>query len=82
MNEQQKMMREYQIADFCVHEAVLFLDTHPENKKAMEYYRKAQAKLESVLKTYEAKFGPITADAVKSMGWNWITTPWPWQKEE
>lgn len=82
MNEKQRMLREYQIAAFCTHEAVLFLDTHPDNRKAMEYYRKSQAKMENALKAYEAKFGPLTASAVKSTGWNWITTPWPWQKEE
>lgn len=66
-------------ADFALHETVLFLDTHPKNKKAMEYYRKMQSRREELAEQYRKNFGPLTYYEVKSADWNWIDQPWPWQ---
>ena len=32
------LLKRLMAADFALHETVLFLDSHPKNKKAMEYY--------------------------------------------
>lgn len=34
-----EMLRELQELDFAIQEAVLFLDTHPQNEVALSYYR-------------------------------------------
>ena len=41
MNDRQKALWKLQYMDFAIHETVLYLDGHPDNKKALEYYKKA-----------------------------------------
>ena len=36
------MLRRLQAADFVLHETVLYLDGHPTNQKALEFFRKAK----------------------------------------
>ncbi len=81
MTDKQKSMLAVQQSCFALHEAVLFLDTHPGDKKAMEYFRRMQIRRQNALNDYETKYGPLTAAATKSEGWNWIDNPWPWQIE-
>lgn len=77
----EELMRKIQELDFVRHEAQLFLDTHPECKMALDYYRNASAELEPLMAEYQNNYGPI--DARDSVGdtWTWINGPWPWQHE-
>lgn len=81
MTDKQKAMLLVQQTCFALDEAVLFLDTHPTDKKAMEYFRRAQIKRDAAVADYEKRYGPLTAAATKSAEWNWIDNPWPWQIE-
>ena len=67
---------------FAVDDAKLFLDTHPGNQKALEYFQKYKEKRIEALKEYAEVYGPLTVDTVSenSDGWNWINEPWPWQE--
>lgn len=69
---------------FAVHEAVLYLDTHPDDQNALEYYRRKQQQLMQASENYQKVVGPIRACTVdtSSGGWRWIETPWPWEIEE
>ena len=81
MSKRELKRRIYEL-DFAIHELVLFLDTHPTNKKAMELlceYRKIR---EELVKVYENRFGPyvVISDDVKPEGcWEWLKGPWPWE---
>ena len=81
MSKRELKRRIYEL-DFAIHELVLFLDTHPTNRKAMELlceYRKIR---EELVKVYENRFGTfiVTADDVKPEGcWEWLKGPWPWE---
>lgn len=81
MSKRELKRRIYEL-DFAIHELVLFLDTHPTNKKAMELlceYRKIR---EELVKVYENRFGPyvVISDDVKPDGcWEWLKGPWPWE---
>ena len=37
MNDRRKLMRQIQVFSFAVYEAALYLDSHPDDKRAMEY---------------------------------------------
>ncbi len=69
---------------FAVHEAVLYLDTHPDDQNALEYYRRKQQQLMQASENYQRTVGPIRACAVdtESGSWRWVETPWPWEMEE
>ena len=57
---------------FAVDDVKLFLDTHPGNQKALEYFQKYKEKRIEALKEYTV--------SENSDCWNWINEPWPWQE--
>ena len=72
-----KKIREY---DFAIIETVLFLDTHPNNLKALRYYSKLRTEREKLVAEYEKKIGPISMYGNMSENeWSWIEGPWPWE---
>ncbi|HWP50560.1 MAG TPA: spore coat protein CotJB [Clostridia bacterium] len=81
-----KVQAKRQLAQSCfaVHEAVLYLDTHPNDQNALEYYRRKQQQLIQASDNYQMVVGPTRACAVdiSSGSWRWVETPWPWETEE
>ena len=67
---------------FAVDDVKLFLDTHPGNQKALEYFQKYKEKRIEALKEYAEVYGPLTVDTVSENSdcWNSINEPWPWQE--
>lgn len=78
-NEQKKLFRQIQIYSFAVHEAVLYLDGHPNDCKAMTYYKKYNAHLFELMKKYQEKYGPLTAFGNECDTWQWTASAWPWE---
>ena len=68
--------------DFALYETVLFLDTHPDNSKAKQYYDKLTEQRKQLVAALEAEGNVLRAEDVKGENWTWINTPWPWQNEE
>lgn len=80
MNEK-KLMRQMMEYDFAQYELMLYLDTHPDDTKAIKLHKKVAQKAKELRDLYEANFGPVTASAsVSEDSWNWIDNPWPWDK--
>lgn len=77
----ERLMYELQMYGFVLDEARLFLDTHPNSKEALAYYRKYSEIYEETKNEFESMFGPITAGkiAAESESWQWIMGGWPWQ---
>lgn len=80
MTEQQNMMRRLQVQSFAIDDIKLFLDTHPDDRQAMEYYQKYRHLRQQTMNNYVKQFGPVTPDQVEGTDrWTWIDTPWPWE---
>jgi len=79
MDKRNAMLKQLMAADFSLYETVLFLDTHPNNKHALDYYKKMRARREELAEQYRREFGPLTNTEVTGNNWNWTDTPWPWQ---
>lgn len=70
-------------ASFAVDDVKLYLDTHPCDEDAMDYFQKYSRMRNEALKEYAENYGPLTVDTVICSGpekWNWINEPWPWQE--
>ncbi len=70
--------------DFAIYELVLFLDTHPENGRALSMLAKLRQERAEAIKQYEMSYGTYspTHSAVKAgKRWSWIDGPWPWENE-
>ena len=81
MNRNDSMMM-VQTLGFVMSDVALFLDTHPYDDAALQFYQKYQALYDSALAEFEAQFGPMSMDRVNVFdSWSWIEHPWPWEME-
>lgn len=81
MNKAQLKRRIFEL-DFAIHELVLFLDTHPTNKKACELFEDYKQKRKELIRVYEENYGPfimIPRDTPRSDCFKWLDSPWPWE---
>ena len=77
------MMNQINQVSFAVDDAKLFLDTHPCDIEALEFFQKYSEIRNRLLKEYAMYYGPLTIDTVVESctdRWNWINEPWPWQE--
>ncbi|SFR73076.1 spore coat protein CotJB [Anaeromicropila populeti] len=68
--------------DFALDDICLYLDTHPCDRQALEYYHKYKELREQALAEYSECFGPLTSNQVEDHNyWTWVRDPWPWEGE-
>lgn len=77
------LMNKVSALGLATHEAVLFLDTHPHCREAIEYFNASRRAYYEAVCEYERRFGPLTAFSTDTEnGWVWIDSPWPWESEK
>ncbi len=75
-----RAMREVQKEAFAVYETALYLDGHPDDRRALRYYAEHEARRAEAVARYEKKYGPMTVCGVRSADrWTWVDDPWPWE---
>ena len=81
MSEREKLLRYIGIVSFAIDDSTLYLDTHPCDKEALEYYNVHKELRRKAVKQYTENFGPLTRDNVEvACGrWTWGDEPWPWE---
>ena len=82
MDKQASRLRQLQSANFAAYDMLLYLDTHPKDKKAFEIFRSLVEKTNRLKREYEDDFGSLTPfnSAYKDC-FDWLCNPWPWDKE-
>lgn len=70
------------IVSFVCDDTKLFLDTHPDNTEALEFFEEFKNQRIQALQEYAKYYGPLTLDTMCTPAdrWKWINTPWPWQE--
>lgn len=82
-NDRKKLFRDIQIVSFAIDDIKLFLDTHPQNEEAMNYFRHYRDIMETMVAKYTEQYGPLTVnDSKAEESWEWVYTPWPWELED
>ncbi len=80
--EKQNLLLELQKYHFAAYDMLLYLDTHPTDKKAFELFKDFVKKYNSLKADYEKNFGPLCAfSAADRNSFDWLESPWPWEKE-
>ena len=80
----EKEMSRKEIADkikaykFAITDISLFLDTHPEDEKALCLHRNYCKKLKDLMDDYQKMYGPLTIE-YPCKKWRWLEEPWPWE---
>lgn len=85
MTENKILTQKIYALDFAIHELVLYLDTHPTCKRAMELLKEYREKRKEIIKTYEEKYGSFivtVSDVEPDNCWQWLDSPWPWENKE
>ena len=78
--DKNRLMDEIKSYDFTIVELALYLDTHPNDTKALDIYNSIIDKLFDLKEKYEANFGALNIYGVNSgEHWTWIDGPWPWE---
>lgn len=82
MNEKATLANQFRAANFAAYDMLLYLDTHPKDKRAFEMFRSLVEKATALKQEYEEKYGSLTPfnSAYKSE-FDWLDNPWPWDKE-
>jgi spore coat protein JB len=76
----EKLLREVMAADFTVIDLNLYLDTHPNNQRAISIYNASVQRAKMLRANYERMYGPLTPMFFSKCPFNWINEPWPWQR--
>lgn len=80
-DQRRAMMNVYELG-FIMVEIVLYLDTHPEDAEALDYYCTMKEKYHDAVQFYTDNFGPLLANHVECGNyWTWASTPLPWEME-
>lgn len=81
-DNRRELLDEINKFSFAVNDVTLFLNTHPDNQEALEYFEKCNKKRQSALRKYADQYGPLTLDSActEAECWSWNQSPWPWQK--
>lgn len=84
MQMEQKNLRFYiDAVSFAALDASLYLDSHPDDPEALEYFHHFNRTRQQALKEYSMRFGPLTLDTAQSSDrWKWALQPWPWEMED
>lgn len=82
VNQKEKpdtILTQLQTLDFAVTELALYLDTHREDREALELYRAYQQMYEKVRAQYQQSCGPLNHMRPEDGEYRWLDDPWPWE---
>ena len=89
-----KYLHEVNMAGFMLYEAVLYLDTHPTDKAALQAFTDAAKRRKQLMETFAKEYEPLTMDCVcvetnngtdsytkypKQKHFTWCDGPLPWE---
>ena len=74
-----EMIKKIRSLDFAITELAQYLDTHPEDKKALKLHNEYANALMELKEKYQRVYGPLTFKYPCNK-WRWIEEPWPWER--
>ncbi len=81
-NEKEQLMFKVMELAFAITDLNLWLDLHPDDTTAFRQFKEYVELYEKTCKEYSKKYEPLTLLEVKENNYNWLMSPWPWEKEE
>ena len=74
-----EMIEQIRGYEFAINELALYLDTHPEDEKALCLHRKYCKHVKELKDKYQRVYGPLTINYPCNK-WRWLEMPWPWER--
>lgn len=75
----EEMINNIKCLKFAVIELALYLDTHPDDEKALCLHNKYCKELRILEDKYQKVYGPLTI-TFPCNKWRWLEEPWPWER--
>ena len=73
-------LTELQALNFAIQDLALYLDTHRDDKEALEVYREYQKMYDRCQEEFRKKHGPLNHMRYSSAeDYDWLDDPWPWE---
>lgn len=73
-------LAELQTLNFAIQELALYLDTHREDREALELYKSYQQMYQTCMDEYKRKRGPLNhLTPTEREDYAWLDDPWPWE---
>lgn len=83
MNDRNKLLKKISMNNFAMWELHIYLDTHPNDRKALTMHNEYQRKYREYVKEYEKQYGPLNmCNVTPENMWEWTNNPWPWDYKE
>lgn len=83
VNQKEKQitpLSELQVLGFAIQELALYLDTHRDDKDALQLYQDYQKTYNHCRSEYLKKRGPLNHSQETASGrYEWLDDPWPWE---
>lgn len=79
-NEKEKKLYKIMALSFAINDLNLYLDLHPEKKEVFELFKKYVEEKDCLCKEYVKMYGPLEINETTGAKFNWIDSPWPWEK--
>lgn len=70
---------ELQTLAFAIQELALYLDTHRDDKEALEMYQAYQIMYHKGMMEYSRQCGPLNHRTPSEGEYRWLDDPWPWE---
>ena len=71
---------ELQALAFAIQELALYLDTHRDDREALELYQQYQQMQHNCMRTFAETQGPLSHNApTTGSRYRWLDDPWPWE---
>lgn len=82
-NKSATTLRKLQELEFAALDLNLYLDTHPEDEKAIKKLSGYNDEIKKMVAEYEKKETMLYSNHIKSKKDldKWINDPWPWEKQ-
>ena len=77
-NTREEMLEKIKCLNFAIIELGLYLDTHPDDEKALCLHRKYCKEYRELTDNYQKVYGPLTIQFPCNK-WRWLEEPWPWE---
>lgn len=74
-----EMMENIRSLEFAINELALYLDTHPDDSKALCLHKKYCKEVRELKNQYQKVYGPLTINFPCNK-WRWLEEPWPWER--
>ena len=76
--EKEEMLEKIKSLNFAIIELSLYLNTHPEDERALCLHRRYTKELKELKDKYQKVYGPLSI-YFPCNKWRWLEEPWPWE---